>query len=211
MGNADVPARIGVLLSGRGSNFVALHRAIARGDVPARIVLVGSNVPDAPGLRHARDLGIETYALDHRRTASRAEHDARVVEALRAASVEWVCLAGYMRILGPAFVAAFPRRVLNIHPSLLPAFPGLEAQRQALDHGTRVAGCTVHLVDEGLDSGPIVEQIAVPVADDDDVASLSARILEVEHLAYPKALARLLEEPWSVVGRRIRFGPAAGR
>lgn len=199
-------APVGVLLSGRGSNFVALAEAMERGEVPARIVLVASNQPRAAGLDAARQRGLTTLALDHRQVAGRAAHDARMVEALRQAGAEWVCLAGYMRILGPGFVEAFPHRILNIHPSLLPAFPGLDAQRQALEHGVCVAGCTVHLVDHGLDSGPIVEQRIVPVEDGDDVASLAARILEQEHAAYPAALARLLREPWTVEGRRLRFG-----
>jgi phosphoribosylglycinamide formyltransferase-1 len=128
-----------------------------------------------------------------------------VIGALQSAGVEWVCLAGYMRVLSPAFVAAFPRRVVNIHPSLLPAFPGVDAQEQALAHGVKVSGCTVHLVDEGLDSGPIVVQRAVPVLDDDTPRILSARILEQEHLAYPEALRRLLTEPWRIEGRRLSF------
>jgi phosphoribosylglycinamide formyltransferase-1 len=130
-----------------------------------------------------------------------------VLAALRAARVDWVCLAGYMRLLSPAFVAAFPRRIVNIHPSLLPAFPGLDAQAQAIAHGVRVSGCTVHLVDEGLDSGPIVVQRPIPVLDGDTPATLSSRILEQEHLAYPEALRRLLTEPWEVEGRRLLFGP----
>jgi len=133
-----------------------------------------------------------------------------MVSALRDAGVEWVCLAGFMRLLGATFLRAFPQRVLNIHPSLLPAFPGLHAQRQALVHGVRVSGCTVHFVDDGLDSGPIVEQRTVPVRDGDDEAILAARILEQEHQAYPEALRRLLVEPWSVDGRRVRFGATAG-
>lgn len=196
--------RVGVLLSGRGSNFLALHAAIERGEVPARVVLVLSNVAEAPGLAKARDLGIPAEAVPHQ-GQPRASQEARVLEALRRADVEWVCLAGYMRLLSPAFIAAFPRRILNIHPSLLPAFPGLDAQGQALAHGVKVSGCTVHLVDEGLDSGPIVVQRTVPVLDGDTPRNLAARILEQEHLAYPEALRRLLTEPWRIEGRRLIF------
>ncbi|MES1243453.1 MAG: phosphoribosylglycinamide formyltransferase [Acidobacteriota bacterium] len=198
--------RIGVLLSGRGSNFLALHTAIERGELPARIVLVLSNVAGAPGLDRARELGLPAVAIPHRGEPSRQAHEEKVIAALKAAGAEWVCLAGYMRLLSPAFVAAFPRRMVNIHPSLLPAFPGVDAQEQALAHGVKVSGCTVHLVDEGLDSGPIVVQRAVPVLDGDDPRSLSARILEQEHLAYPEAMRRLLTEPWRIEGRRLLFG-----
>lgn len=196
---------IGILLSGRGSNFLALHAALARGELPARIALVASNVADAPGLERARELGLAAEAIPHRGEASRAAHEEKVVAALRRAGVEWVCLAGYMRLLSPAFLAAFPQRVVNIHPSLLPAFPGVDAQAQALRHGVKVSGCTVHLVDEGLDSGPIVVQRTVAVLDDDTPATLAARILEQEHQAYPEALRRLLTEPWRVEGRRLLF------
>lgn len=200
-------ARLGVLLSGRGSNFLALHGAVARGELPAEIALVASDMAEAPGLARARELGLEAVAVPRRGEPDRAAHEARVLAALAAARVDWVCLAGYMRLLSPAFVAAFPRRIVNIHPSLLPAFPGLDAQAQAIAHGVRVSGCTVHLVDEGLDSGPIVAQRPVPVVDGDTPATLSARILEQEHLAYPEALRRLLTEPWEIQGRRLLFSP----
>lgn len=206
---ADRPAqtRIGILLSGRGSNFLALHQAIDRGELPgAKIALVASNVPTAVGLAKARELGLPTFALEHR-GMGRGDHERALLAALGEANVEWICLAGYMRKLSPLLVGAFPRRILNIHPSLLPAFPGLDAQRQALEYGVRVAGCTVHLVDEGLDSGPIVEQRAVRVEDDDTVETLSARILLEEHRAYAFALRRLLSERWRTEGRRVRFGP----
>ena len=199
-------ARLGVLLSGRGSNFLAIQAAIERGEVPARIALVVSNVADAPGLAKARELGLRAEAIPHQGEPGRRAHEEKVVAALRREGVEWVCLAGYMRLLSPDFVAAFPRRIVNIHPSLLPAFPGLDAQEQALAHGVKVSGCTVHLVDEGLDSGPIVVQRAVPVLDGDTVRALAARILEEEHRAYPEALRRLLTEPWRVEGRRLVFG-----
>jgi len=197
---------IGILLSGRGSNFLALHAAIERGEVPARIVLVLSNLADAPGIAKARELGLPAVAIPYKGEPSRRAHEEKVIAALREAGAEWVCLAGYMRLLSPDFVAAFPRRMVNIHPSLLPAFPGLDAQAQALAHGVRLSGCTVHLVDEGLDSGPIVVQRPVPVLDGDTEAALSARILEQEHLAYPEALRRLLTEPWKIEGRRLVFG-----
>lgn len=196
--------RLAVLLSGRGSNFLALHRAIEDRQLPAEIVLVVSNQPEAIGLARARELGLETFGLDHR-GLKRSVHEARVLEALERAEVEWVCLAGYMRLLSPAFVHRHPQRILNIHPSLLPAFPGLDAQGQAWRHGVRVAGCTVHMVDEGLDSGPIVDQRAIDVEEVEDPDSLSAMILEQEHLAYPRALERLLTEDWSVEGRRVVF------
>lgn len=201
------PARLAVLLSGRGSNFLAIHAAIERGELPAEIVLVVSNLEDAPGLDKARELGLSAVAIPHQ-GIPRREHEQRVVAALRQAEAEWVCLAGYMRLLSPGLVGAFPQRIVNIHPSLLPAFPGLDAQGQALAHGVKVSGCTVHLVNEGLDSGPIVVQRTVPVLDEDSPHTLAARILEQEHQAYPEALRRLLTEPWRVEGRRLLFGPA---
>jgi phosphoribosylglycinamide formyltransferase-1 len=203
------PARLGILLSGRGSNFLALHAAIARGELPATIAVVVSNLADAPGLARAGALGLATACVPAAAFASRAEQEEAILAALAGHRADWVCLAGFMRLLSPRFVGAYPQRVLNIHPSLLPAFPGLHAQRQALAHGVRISGCTVHFVDDGLDSGPIVAQRAVPVRDDDDEASLSARILEQEHVAYPEALRRLITEPWRVEGRRVRFGAGA--
>ena len=198
-------ARVGILLSGRGSNFLALQAAISGGEIPAEVALVVSNVPEAPGLAKARELGLETARFRHQESATREEHDGRVIEALRRAEVEWVCLAGYMRLLSADFVRAFPERILNIHPSLLPAFPGLHVQRKALEYGVRVSGCTVHLVDQDLDHGPIVVQRTVPVLDGDDEDSLTARILAEEHEAYPEALKRLLSEDWAVDGRRVVF------
>ncbi|HEY0554644.1 MAG TPA: phosphoribosylglycinamide formyltransferase [Thermoanaerobaculia bacterium] len=200
---------IAILLSGRGSNFLALHAAIARGEIPAEIVLVVSNVAEAGGLAKARELGLPALAIPHQGEPNRRAHEEKVIAALKESGAEWVCLAGYMRLLSPALIGAFRQRILNIHPSLLPAFPGLDAQEQALAHGVKVAGCTVHLVDEGLDSGPIVVQRAVPVLDGDTAATLSARILAAEHLAYPEALRRLLTEPWAVEGRRLTFSAGA--
>ncbi len=199
-------ARVGVLLSGRGSNFLALAQACARGEVPARIVLVLSNRPQAPGLAHARQLGIPALAIPSR-GLSREEHEDQLLQALAQAQVEWVCLAGYMRLLSPRFIARFPNRILNIHPALLPAFPGLEAQRQAWEYGVKVTGCTVHLVDAGCDSGPIVVQKALLVREDDTPDTLAARILELEHVAYPEALRLLLTRPWRLEGRRVVFPP----
>lgn len=164
---------------------------------------------DAPGLAKARELGLPALAVPHQgMPGGRRAHEEAVIAALRESGAEWICLAGYMRLLSPDFVAAFRRRILNIHPSLLPAFPGLDAQEQAIAHGVKVSGCTVHLVDEGLDSGPIVVQRTVPVLDGDTAAALSSRILEQEHQAYPEALRRLLTEPWKIEGRRLTFGPA---
>lgn len=202
----SAPATVGVLLSGRGSNFVALHAAMERGEVPARIAVVASNVPSAAGLAHARERGLATAAFAAEDFPSREAQEAAILDCLRGHGVEWICLAGFMRLLSPAFVRAFRDRILNIHPSLLPAFPGLHAQRQALAHGVKVAGCTVHLVDEGLDSGAIVVQRAVPVLEGDDEAALAARILREEHQAYPEALRRLLSEPWRLENRRLVFG-----
>lgn len=197
---------IAVLISGRGSNFEALHRATREGRLPARIVLVLSNVATAAGIEHARSLGLHTAVVPSRGAGSRAAHEARVLEEIERAGAEWICLAGYMRLLSAEFVAAFPNRILNIHPSLLPSFPGLDVQQAALDHGVRISGCTVHLVDAGLDSGPIVGQRAVEVRSCDDAASLARRILRQEHELYADALGRLLTEEWRIDGRRVLFG-----
>ncbi len=196
--------RIAVLLSGRGSNFVAIADACARGEVPAEIVVVVSNRSSAAGLERARERGIAAVTVPGKGVA-REEHERRVIAAVEDAGAEWVCLAGYMRLLSPAFVARFAGRIVNIHPALLPSFPGLEAQHQAWAYGVKVSGCTVHLVDVGCDSGPIVLQRAVPVLDDDTADTLAARILEQEHVAYPAALRLLLTRPWRVEGRRVVF------
>ncbi len=196
------PLRLGILLSGRGSNFLAIADSIRSGRLPGvEIAVVISNIAEAPGLDAAKDLGITT-ALYVSKGRPRAEHDADVVACLRSRRVDLVCLAGYMRLLSPAFVAAFPSRILNIHPSLLPAFPGLDAQQQALDYGARVAGCTVHFVDDQLDHGPIVAQRAIPVLDTDDAHSLAGRILVEEHTAYTEAIARVASGQYEVRGRR---------
>jgi phosphoribosylglycinamide formyltransferase-1 len=194
--------RLGVLLSGRGSNFVAIARAIREGRLAgAEIAVVLSNKADAPGLEMARELGLAAFAVPSA-GRKRAEHDAAMIAALREHRVDLVCLAGYMRILSADFVQAFPNRILNIHPALLPAFPGLDVQQQALDYGAKVAGCTVHFVDEAVDHGAIVLQRTVPVLDEDTAESLSARILEQEHLAYPEAIAKVLSGEYEFVGRR---------
>jgi phosphoribosylglycinamide formyltransferase-1 len=193
---------IGVLISGRGSNLQALIEASRRGELGAgRIGVVFSNVEGAPGLERARRAGIPVAFRDHRGRA-RESFDTEVVGILQAHGVEVVCLAGYMRLLSPGFVRAFPGRILNVHPALLPAFPGLHAQRQALEHGVKLSGATVHLVDEQLDHGPIVAQAAVPVLESDDEQTLAARILEAEHRIYPRALRAMLEGRVSVTGRR---------
>ncbi|MEZ4323064.1 MAG: phosphoribosylglycinamide formyltransferase [Myxococcota bacterium] len=181
---------VGVLISGSGTNLQALLDAAAQPDHPARIAVVLSNKPGAYGLERARAAGVPTEIVSHRGWPSREAYDGALVETLRAHGVEWVCLAGFMRLVTPVLLDGFGGRVLNIHPSLLPSFPGLHAQRQALEHGVKIAGATVHLVDAGMDSGPIVEQAAVPVEPGDTEDALSARILAVEHQIYPRALAR---------------------
>jgi phosphoribosylglycinamide formyltransferase 1 len=196
------PLRLGILLSGRGSNFLAIDRSIREGRLPGvEIAVVISNVADAPGLAAARDLGLH-HALFVSRGRPRLDHDADVLACLRAHRVDLVCLAGYMRLLSPEFIAALPNRILNIHPSLLPAFPGLDAQTQAFDYGVKIAGCTVHFVDEHLDHGVIVLQRAIPVLDTDDAHSLAERILVEEHIAYSEAIARIAGGEYHIVGRR---------
>jgi phosphoribosylglycinamide formyltransferase-1 len=203
--------RVGILISGRGSNMVALADAVSEGRAGgARVVLVLSDRRQAAGLELARERGIETAVVE-RRGRTREEHEREVAASLRAAGVELICLAGYMRLLSPRFVEEFRGRVLNIHPSLLPAFPGLDAQRQAVEHGVKVSGCTVHFVDETLDGGPIVTQRVVLVGDDDTPETLSARILLEEHRAYPEALALVCSGRYEVTGRRVvRLSGRAG-
>jgi phosphoribosylglycinamide formyltransferase-1 len=183
--------------------MAAILDRIRSGDLDAAVALVISNEPAAPGLKLARDHGVETLVLDHRRSASREEHDRRMAEALESRDVRLICLAGYMRLLSPWFVRRFAGRILNIHPSLLPSFPGRQSQKDALDYGVKVSGCTVHLVDEGVDSGPILLQATVPVLDDDTPESLSARILEREHVLYAEAIALYLSGEPRIVGRRV--------
>ena len=203
--------RIGILISGRGSNMEAIVRAAESGRIGALVAVVLSNRSDAEGLRKAQEHGIETVVVDARSGASRDEHDRRMVAALEERRVDLVCLAGYMKVLTPVFLKAFAGRILNVHPSLLPAFPGLDAQRQALEHGVRLAGATVHLVDSGVDTGPIVLQAAVPVEPEDTPASLSARILKEEHRIYPEAVRLFFEDRLRVEGRRVRILPRADR
>jgi phosphoribosylglycinamide formyltransferase-1 len=201
-----VSPAIGVLISGRGSNLQALIDAVADGRLRARIALVISNRPAAAGLSRAAAAGIETLVLDHREAPSRGAYDQRLAEQLRESGVRLVCLAGFMRLIGAPLLDAFPNAILNVHPSLLPAFPGVDAQRQALAHGVKVSGATVHLVTQELDGGPIVMQAAVSVSDDDTVETLSARILAQEHRIYPLAVQRILDGGWRVDGRRLVFG-----
>jgi phosphoribosylglycinamide formyltransferase-1 len=196
------PVRLGILISGRGSNFVAIAESIRAGRLAGvQIAVVISNVADAAGLAKAKELGLPTAVIDSR-GRSRAEHDAAVIACLRQHRVDLVCLAGYMRLLSPEFIAAFPHRILNIHPSLLPAFPGLEAQEQAFAYGVKVAGCTVHFVDEELDHGPIVVQRTIPVQETDDAHSLADRILAEEHIAYSEAIAMVASGAYEMRGRR---------
>jgi phosphoribosylglycinamide formyltransferase 1 len=194
---------LGILLSGRGSNFEAIARSVASGEIPdARIAIVISNRAEAAGIHKARELGVRAVVIPSRGKA-REEHDREVIAVLRQHKVDLVCLAGYMRLLSPGFVKQFPQRILNIHPSLLPAFPGLEAQEQAFAYGVKVAGCTVHFVDEELDHGPIIVQRAVPVLDQDDEKTLGERILEQEHIAYSQAINVVLGGKFRILGRKF--------
>jgi phosphoribosylglycinamide formyltransferase-1 len=198
----DRPIRIGILLSGRGSNFLAIAKSIREGRLPGvEIAVVISNIADAPGIQAAHELGLST-AVHLSKGRPRAEHDADVLATLREQNADLVCLAGYMRLLSPEFIAALPNRILNIHPSLLPAFPGLDAQQQAFDYGVKVAGCTVHFVDEHLDHGVIILQRVIPVLDADDAHTLAVRILAEEHQAYSEAIARVASGDWEIQGRR---------
>lgn len=197
------PVRLGILLSGRGSNFVAIAESIRAGRLAGvEIAVVISNVAEAGGLKAARTMGLPNAVLVSR-GRKREEHDAEMIACLHAHGVNLICLAGYMRLLSPAFVAAFPGRILNIHPSLLPAFPGLEAQEQAVAYGVKVAGCTVHFVDDELDHGAIVVQRAIAVLESDDADSLSARILKEEHVAYSEAIGMVVSGEYEMMGRRF--------
>jgi len=199
--------KLGILISGRGSNMQSIARACSSGAVPAEVAVVVSNRADAAGLVWASEHAIPTAVLSHKDFENREAHDEAIVQCLTEAGVEWVCLAGYMRLLSSVFIDAFFNRILNIHPSLLPSFPGLHGQRDAFEHGVAVSGCTVHLVDLELDHGPIVIQRAVPVEGCGDGDALADRILVEEHKAYPEALRRLLSEKWSLDGRRVVFQP----
>jgi phosphoribosylglycinamide formyltransferase-1 len=198
--------RIGVLISGRGSNLQALIDAVADGRLDAEIAVVIANDPAAAGLERARQAGIEAVAISHRGWPAREDFDRAVLRALTSRGVSLVCLAGFMRIIGSPLLAAFPAAILNIHPSLLPSFPGVDAPRQALEHGVKVSGATVHLVDSALDAGPIVLQRPVPVRDDDTRDSLAARILVQEHLVYPEAIQLVLDGGWRIEDRRFVRG-----
>jgi phosphoribosylglycinamide formyltransferase 1 len=193
---------LGILISGRGSNLEAIARNVEAGKIPGRIALVVSNQSDAEGLARARASGLNAVYMPSR-GKDREAYDRELVAALQEAQVDLVCLAGFMRVLSPYFVRAFPRRILNIHPGLLPAFPGLEAQKRALEYGVKYAGCTVHIVDEGVDTGPIVCQAIVPVLDDDTEETLSARILQQEHRIYSEAICLMLGDRIQLEGRRL--------
>jgi phosphoribosylglycinamide formyltransferase-1 len=197
--------KLAILLSGRGSNFQAIHDAIQRDELPAEIVCVITNRPDAAGIARARDYGYAAHILDHKSFANRAAHEEEVLRVLDTARPDFVCLAGYMRLLGAAFIERWRNRILNIHPSLLPSFPGVDAQAQAIAYGVKVSGCTVHFVDEQLDAGPILVQRAVPVQEDDTAETLAARILVQEHAAYVEALKKLATRTWRVAGRNVLF------
>lgn len=194
--------RLGILLSGRGSNFVAIVDSIAAGRLEAEIAVVIANRADAPGIAAARQRGLNVVMLPSR-GVGREEYDARLAAALEKNQVDLICLAGYMRLLSASFIRRYPLRILNIHPSLLPAFPGLDVQQKAIEHGVKVSGCTVHFVDEGLDSGPIIKQAAVPVLDDDTAETLAARILKEEHRIYSEAIALVLSGKYRIEGRRV--------
>jgi phosphoribosylglycinamide formyltransferase 1 len=196
--------RLGILISGRGSNFEAIADNIARGSLGAEIAAVISNRPDAPGLASARSRGLNAVSIPSK-GLDREIYDRMLIAELQKSAVDLVCLAGFMRLLSASFIRAFPSRILNIHPSLLPAFPGLDAQRQALEHGVKITGCTVHFVDEDLDAGPIVIQSAVPVLDNDTVDTLSHRILCEEHRIYSEAIRIVLSGNYRIVGRRVDF------
>jgi phosphoribosylglycinamide formyltransferase-1 len=207
---SQAPVKIGVLISGRGSNMLALADAVRDGRIPrAEIAVVVSDKAEAAGLVGARERGIDALAVP-RRGRTREEHEAEIVFALKERGVSLVCLAGFMRLLSRTFVEAFRGRILNIHPSLLPAFPGLDAQRQAVEHGVKVSGCTVHFVDETLDGGPIVVQRAVPVSDSDTPETLSARIIAEEHRAYAEAVALIVSGNYRVEGRRVVADDSGG-
>ena len=194
--------RLGILLSGRGSNFMAIADSVTAGRIPAEIAVVVSNRPNAPGLEEAERRGLHTRMIPSK-GLEREQYDRQVAEVLKEKQVDLVCLAGFMRLLSPYFVSEFPNRILNIHPSLLPAFPGLDAQRQALEYGVKTTGCTVHFVDENLDAGPIVIQSAIPVLDEDTPETLSARILNEEHRIYSEAINVVLSGCWRIEGRRV--------
>jgi phosphoribosylglycinamide formyltransferase-1 len=197
--------KLGILISGTGSNMKSIVAACDSGKVPAEVAVVISNKADAPGIVWAAEHGLPTAVLSHADYPTREAHDRAIAVRLVEAGVEWICLAGYMRLLSDEFVNSFPNRILNIHPALLPSFPGLHGQQKAWEYGVKVSGCTVHLVDTELDHGPIVVQRAVPVLEGDDADQLAARILIEEHIAYPEALRQVLTQAWALEGRRVVF------
>lgn len=197
--------KIGILISGRGSNMFALVEAVNTGEIPnSEITVVISDKPEAAGLQKAREKGVEAIVIE-RGKRTRREHDAETIAELKKRGVELICLAGYMRLLSAEFIEAFRNKIINIHPSLLPSFPGLDAQQQAFDYGVKYSGCTIHFVDEGLDSGAIIAQKVVPVSDDDTPETLAARILEQEHRLYPEAVAKIVLGKYEIKGRRVIF------
>ena len=195
--------RLGILISGRGSNFVAIADSIAAGKLEAEIAVVVTNEQDAPGYKIAKERGIKAVYLSSD-GLSREEYDQRIAEEMKKYWVDLICLAGFMRLLSPEFVRKHPQKILNVHPSLLPAFPGLNSQRAAMEHGVRYTGCTVHFVDEGLDSGPIIRQAVVEIRNDDTETTLTDRILKEEHRIYTQAIALVISGQWDIVGRRVR-------
>jgi phosphoribosylglycinamide formyltransferase 1 len=201
--------RIGILISGRGTNMESIVLAAEQRRIPAVVAVVVSNEPDAPGIHRAQARGVETVILDHRLASGREEQDRRIVAELEERRVDLLCLAGYMKLLTGVLLKAFPGRILNIHPALLPAFPGLNVQRKALEHGVRYSGATVHFVDAGVDTGPIVLQAVVPVEQDDTPATLSERILREEHRIYPEAIRLFFQDRLRIEGRRVRILPPA--
>jgi len=209
VGATTKPLRLGVLASGSGTNLQSILDACAEGSIPARIALVISNNPDAGALKRAADAGVPYTCINHREYSSRESFDRAVVSALQEADVELVCLAGFMRLITEDFLAAFPGRVMNIHPALLPAFPGLDVQRKAIEYGARFSGCTVHFVDSGVDTGPVIIQAVVPILDDDTPDDLAARILRQEHKIYPRAIQLFAEGRLKIEGRRVRVAPRA--
>jgi phosphoribosylglycinamide formyltransferase-1 len=203
--NSESAGRVAVLISGRGSNLKSLAEECEKGQIRAKVVLVISNNPDAPGLEFARSKQIETVELIHKQFPRREDYDDQIIRILQKRKIDLVCLAGFMRLLSPLFIQAFPMRIMNIHPALLPAFPGLHAQRQAVEHGVKITGCTVHFVDEGLDSGPIILQKTLEVRSDDSEDSLSDRLLPLEHQTYAEAVQLFFDGRLKVEGRKVRI------
>lgn len=203
--NSQASGRIAVLISGRGSHLKNLLDACADGQIPAQVVIVISNVSDAPGLQYAKAAGIESIVLSHKQFENREKYDEELIRVIQDRRADLVCLAGFMRLLSSIFVSAFPMKIMNVHPALLPSFPGLHAQKQALDYGVKITGCTVHFVDEGLDSGPIIVQKAIQILDNDTEDSLASRLLPLEHQAYAEAVRLFFENRLKCEGRKVRI------